>query len=50
MDATIDPTNPDRLMYSYKLMEGINKYSSVREILMERGLITKKTTKASEKE
>lgn len=50
MDATIDPNNPDRLRYSYKLMDGINKYSSVREILFERGLITKKTTEASEKE
>ena len=50
MDASVDPTNPDRLQYSYKLIDGINRYSSVREILVERGLITKKTTKATDKE
>jgi hypothetical protein len=50
MDASVDPIDPDRLQYSYKLMSGINKYSSVREILFERGLITKKTTKTADKE
>ena len=50
MDASVDATNPDRLLYSYKLMDGINKYSSVREILAERGLLSKKTTKISDKE
>jgi len=32
------PTN-DGLRYTYKLKEGINEYSSVREILKERGLL-----------
>ena len=50
MDASVDPNNPDKLIYSYKLMDGINKYSSVREILFERGLITKKTPGTSDKE
>lgn len=39
MDASIDPADPDRLIYTYRLKEGVNKYSSVREILRERGLL-----------
>jgi hypothetical protein len=30
---------PDSLVYTYRLTEGINKFSSVREILRERGLL-----------
>ena len=40
MEATIDPVDSDRLIYSYRLQKGVNKYSSVREILRERGLIS----------
>lgn len=43
MDAATDPVDPDRLIYSYRLKEGINQLSSVREILRERGLLTTKT-------
>lgn len=39
MDAKIDPADPDRLIYSYRLIPGVNQYSSVREILRERGLL-----------
>ena len=39
MNATIDPADPDRLIYSYHLTPGVNRYSSVREILRERGLL-----------
>ena len=39
MDAAVDSTDPDRLIYSYRLTPGINRYSSVREILRERGLL-----------
>lgn len=39
MDAHVDPTDPDRLVYSYRLIPGVNQYSSVREILRERGLL-----------
>ena len=39
MDAHVDPTDPDRLIYSYRLIPGVNQYSSVREILRERGLL-----------
>jgi hypothetical protein len=40
MEATEDPVDPDRLVYTYKLCVGINRHSSVREILRERGLLT----------
>jgi hypothetical protein len=43
MDAATDPVDPDRLIYTYRLKEGINQLSSVREILRERGLLTTKT-------
>jgi hypothetical protein len=43
MDAATDPADPDRLIYTYKLKEGVNHLSSVREILRERGLLTTKT-------
>jgi hypothetical protein len=39
MEASVDPTDADRLIYTYRLMSGINKFSSVREILRERGLL-----------
>jgi len=39
MDASVDPEDPDRLLYTYKLKEGVNCFSSVREILRERGLL-----------
>lgn len=39
MDAHVNPTDPDRLIYSYRLIPGVNQYSSVREILRERGLL-----------
>jgi DNA mismatch repair ATPase MutS len=38
MDASVDPKDPDRLVYTYRVIEGVNKYSSVKEILQERGL------------
>jgi len=40
MDASLDPNDPDRLIYTYQLKAGVNKFSSVREILRERGLLT----------
>jgi hypothetical protein len=40
MEASEDPADPDRLIYTYKLCAGINRHSSVREILQERGLLT----------
>jgi hypothetical protein len=43
MDAATDPVDPDRIVYTYRLKEGINELSSVREILRERGLLTTKT-------
>lgn len=43
MDAAVDPNDPDRLIYTYTLKEGVNRLSSVREILRERGLLTTKT-------
>lgn len=43
MDAATDPADPDRLIYTYTLKEGVNQLSSVREILRERGLLTTKT-------
>lgn len=39
MEAKQDPSDPDRLVYSYRLCEGVNRFSSVREILRERGLL-----------
>jgi hypothetical protein len=39
MEASVDPIDSDRLIYTYRLAEGINKFSSVREILRERGLL-----------
>jgi hypothetical protein len=44
MEASADPTDPDRLIYTYRLCEGVNRFSSVREILQERGLLAKKTS------
>jgi hypothetical protein len=38
MEASEDPVDPERLVYTYKLCTGINRHSSVREILKERGL------------
>lgn len=40
MEASEDPVDPDRLLYTYRLCSGINRHSSVREILRERGLLT----------
>lgn len=40
MDAHVDPTDPDRIVSSYRIRKGINKVSSVREILRERGLLS----------
>ena len=40
MDASVNPSDPDRLMYTYKVRRGVNRFSSVREILRERGLLT----------
>jgi energy-coupling factor transporter ATP-binding protein EcfA2 len=42
MDASVDPADPDRLIYTYRLCPGVNRFSSVREILRERGLLTVK--------
>lgn len=39
MDAAVNPTDPDRLVYTYKVRRGVNRFSSVREILRERGLL-----------
>jgi DNA mismatch repair ATPase MutS len=39
MEASVDPVDPDRLVYTYRLRPGKNSYSSVREILRERGLL-----------
>ena len=39
MEASVSPTDPDRLVYTYRLRPGVNQYSSVREILRERGLL-----------
>jgi len=41
MDASLDPNDPDRLVYTYRLKAGVNQFSSVREILRERGLLSK---------
>ena len=50
MDAKQDPSDPDRLVYSYRLCEGVNRFSSVREILRERGLLAQKTSMPAGKE
>jgi DNA mismatch repair ATPase MutS len=42
MDASVDPADEDRLVYTYRLKAGVNKFSSVREILRERGLLNTK--------
>jgi hypothetical protein len=39
MDASVNPSDPDRLVYTYKVRRGVNRFSSVREILRERGLL-----------
>lgn len=49
MDAKMDPADPDRLIYSYKLRPGVNQFSSVREILIERGLLSKKLSAPASK-
>ena len=41
MEASIDPANPDKLIYTYRLRPCKNWHSSVREILRERGLLVK---------
>jgi energy-coupling factor transporter ATP-binding protein EcfA2 len=50
MDASVDPVDNDRLIYTYMLKSGVNKFSSVREILRERGLLGEKTTVLAGKE
>lgn len=44
MEASADPADADRLVYTYRLCDGVNRFSSVREILRERGLLAKKTS------
>lgn len=44
MEASVDPADADRLIYTYKLCSGVNRFSSVREILRERGLLAKKSS------
>ena len=39
MEATQNPDDPDSLTYTYRLTAGVNRFSSVREILRERGLL-----------
>jgi len=39
MEASVDPRDNDRLIYTYRLKAGVNGFSSVREILRERGLL-----------
>jgi hypothetical protein len=43
MEASVDPEDADRLIYTYRLCEGVNRFSSVREILIERGLMRPRT-------
>jgi hypothetical protein len=38
----VDPADADRLIYTYRLIPGVNRHSSVREILRERGLLLPK--------
>jgi len=47
MDASLDPNDPDRLIYTYQLKAGVNKFSSVREILRERGLLSMSEPRSS---
>ena len=49
MDATVAAEDPDRLIYTYRLKEGVNQLSSVREILRERGLLAEKTSVSASK-
>ncbi len=52
MDASVDPTDGDRLIYTYRVRTGVNNLSSVREILQERGLCGRgpgKTSQAASK-
>jgi energy-coupling factor transporter ATP-binding protein EcfA2 len=49
MEATADPNDPDQLVYTYKLCQGINHLSSVREILRERGLLAANRGTVTEK-
>ena len=48
MDASVDPVDPDKLVYTYKVRTGVNRFSSVREILRERGLLVKGEVKPEE--
>lgn len=50
MDASVDPADNDRLIYTYALKPGVNQFSSVREILRERGLLSQKTPMLAGKE
>jgi DNA mismatch repair ATPase MutS len=51
MEASVDPADEDRLIYTYLLKAGVNKFSSVREILRERGLLSSvKAVKVTEAE
>jgi DNA mismatch repair ATPase MutS len=50
MEASVDPADNDRLIYTYALKTGVNQFSSVREILRERGLLGEKTTMSAGKE
>lgn len=49
MDASVSPADPDQLVYTYQLKAGVNKFSSVREILRERGLLAIKTPVSASK-
>jgi DNA mismatch repair ATPase MutS len=48
MEAARDPADSDRLIYSYRLCPGVNQFSSVREILRERGLLRPAAAKTLE--
>jgi hypothetical protein len=50
MEASVDPADADRLIYTYALKPGVNQFSSVREILRERGLLGEKTPTPAGKE
>jgi hypothetical protein len=45
MEASVNPEDIDTLIYSYRIQPGINTFSSVREILRERGLLRSATIK-----
>ncbi len=49
MDASVDPADSDRLIYTYRVRAGVNGLSSVREILRERGLYPGKTSQEGSK-